>query len=250
MIHEISRAFVAALLAVAAAGCAGKAPAGPPVAPAKFVVRDAPLPGGKTRKYTVYLPRGYDGSKRWPTVVFLQGLGEGGTDGRKQTSVGLGPAIRRRDRAGKPFEMIAVFPQSGGKWTTGDADAIATACMDDAERAYAIDKRRVYLTGMSTGGYGVWKLGARHPDRFAALVPVCPGDGKEFARELLNLPVWAFHLAFDPIVWSGGTRATVDRINKLGGNARATIYSGVGHNCWDRAYDDPKLWQWLLAQSK
>jgi predicted peptidase len=122
--------------------------------------------------------------------------------------------------------------------------------MDDAERAYAIDRRRVYLTGLSTGGYGVWKLGARHADRFAALVPVCPGGGTEFAAQLTALPIWAFHLAFDPIVFSSGTRATVDRINKLGGHARATIYPGIGHNCWDRAYDDPALWKWLLAQSK
>ena len=232
------------------AGCAAK-PAIVVATPTKlatgFVARDARLPDGSTRRFSVFLPHDYSPDRRWPTVVFLQGLGEGGTDGKKQTSVGLGPYVRKH---GETFECIVVFPQSGGLWSSNDADAISIACLDDVERAFSVDAARVYLTGISTGGFGVWKIGAAHANRFAALAPLCARTGEAFATQLAPLPIWAFHNAYDPIVWSSATRDTVDAINRAGGHARLTIYKSFAHDCWTRTYRDPAFWAWLLAQRK
>ena len=212
-----------------------------------FLLRTVRLSNGADRKFSVYIPPSYDPRKPTPTIMFLQGLGEGGTDGRKQTTVGLGPYIRRHVDT---FNLIAVFPQSGGKWTTDDADAIAIACLDDVEKRYNVDRSRVYLTGVSMGGFGVWRTGGRHIERFAALVPMSAFDGSDYADLLTKTPIWAFHNTFDPLVFSSYTRSTVDKINELGGNAKITVYGTIGHNCWDRAYGEKDFWPWLLKQSK
>jgi predicted peptidase len=210
-----------------------------------FQTREMQLANGKTRKYSVYLPRNYDGRKSWPTLLFLQGIGEGGEDGKKQTTVGLGPYIRKHDA---DFGYVAIFPQSGGKWTTNDAEDIAIGALDDVEKRYNVDRSRVYLTGLSTGGLGVWRIGARHASRFAALVPMCAYDGEDYVDRLTRTPVWAFHNSFDPFVFSSSSTSTVEKINKAGGNAKVTVYGALGHNCWDRAYKEGDLWAWLAKQ--
>lgn len=245
-------AVLFALLVSWLGGCIGDRIDGPvavsnSVTRTGFLLREVTLPGGATRKYSVYIPTSYDPNRPTPTIMFLQGFGEGGTDGKKQTTVGLGPYIRRHADA---FNLIAVFPQSGGKWTSDEADAIAMACLDDVEKRYNVDRSRVYLTGVSMGGFGTWRTGALHSERFAALAPMCGFDGSEYAERLTKMPVWAFHNTFDPIVFSSFSRSTVDKINQLGGKAKISVYGAIGHNCWDRAFAEKDFWPWLLRQSK
>ncbi len=212
-----------------------------------FSIRNYKLSDGETRKCTVFIPFNYDASKKWPTIVFLQGIGEGGSDGVKNTTVGLGPAIAKR---ASTFDFIAIFPQSGGTWSGEGAQRLAIDCLDAASKEYSVDPSRVYLTGLSTGGYGVWAIGAKYNSRFAALVPMCAYSGEDYAPQLTKTPIWAFHNSGDPFVFAGATKSTVKKINKLGGNAKQTIYGAIGHDCWGRAYKEPELFTWLKQQRK
>jgi predicted peptidase len=217
-----------------------KAPAG-----TGFALKTFKLSNGDSKKCTVFVPFNYDPQKQWPTIVFLQGVGEGGSDGVKNTTVGLGPAIAKKPET---FDFIAVFPQSGGFWTSDDSHQMAIDCLNAVEKEYSVDKSRVYLTGLSTGGKGVWLIGAKNPGRFAALVPMCAYSGESVADKLTKTPVWAFHNAGDMFVPAGSTKATVKKINSLGGHAKQTIYGAIGHDCWGRAYNDPELFTWLRQQ--
>lgn len=212
-----------------------------------FHLKTYKLSTGESKKCSVFVPFNYDAKKKWPTIVFLQGIGEGGSDGIKNTTVGLGPAIAK---APQSFDFIAVFPQSGGTWSSDGAGKMAIDCLDAASKEYSVDPSRVYLTGLSTGGYGVWKIGANYNSRFAALVPMCAYSGEDFAAQLTKTPIWAFHNSGDMFVFAGSTKSTVKKINELGGNAKQTIYGAIGHNCWGEAYSDPALFTWLRQQHK
>ena len=200
------------------------------------------------RKYVVYLPQGYDGRASFPVVLFLHGSGERGEDGVKQAQVGLGPAILNNPEA---FKAIAVIPQARQTWAAGSDDAKAALdALDEVLGAYKADRSRVVLTGLSMGGRGAWENAAANPDRFAAVAPVC-GQGKtESAATLAKLPVWAFVGDADRDQTVLNARSMVAAIREAGGKANYTEYRGVGHNSWDRAYNDPDLIRWLLSQSR
>ena len=251
MIQSITFGVLAAIGLIFLTGC-GSNPANAvnPHAPpgTGFILNDYTLPNGKTKKCTIFVPLKYDKTKSWPTIVFLQGLGEGGGDGVKNTTVGLGPNIAKHYN---DFDFIAVFPQSsGGTWGSDDQQQMALSCLDQTEARYNVDKKRVILTGLSTGGWGTWAIGAKNADRFAALVPCCAHNGEEFADRLTHMPIWAFHNSGDPFVWAGSTKDTVSKINKLGGSAKMTIYGDIGHNCWDQAYNNPDVLAWMRAQHR
>lgn len=202
---------------------------------------------GSPRRYSVYIPRHYTPSKKWPALVFLHGIGEGGNDGTKMLGVGLAPAILERT---DDFPFIAIFPQTTGDWK-GEAKARRVlAVLDDVQRDYAIDPDRVILTGLSTGGYGTWAIGADHKDRFAALVPMCAYAATDRAQKLADMPIWCFHNAGDWAVGSGNSRKMIDRIRRAGGNPKYTQYSGFSHDCWTKAYRDGDLYAWMLRQRR
>ena len=124
--------------------------------------------------------------------------------------------------------------------------------IDDAGRAYSIDRERVSLTGLSSGGKGTWVLGARYPQTFAALVPMGSYAAYDAVPTLVktHMPIWALHNSGDFIVPVGGTRGMIKKIKEAGGDARYTEYGAVGHNCWDKAYDEGKLFEWLEQQRR
>jgi acetyl esterase/lipase len=200
------------------------------------------------RKYSVFLPKGYDGKKSFPVALFLHGSGERGTDGVTSAQVGLGAAI-----FGHPgdYPLIAIFPQAEKTWKAGSDDAnAALAALDDVLKTYKGDAKKVILTGLSMGGAGAWSIGMANPDRFAAVVPVC-GRGDEKNVEILKaVPVWAFIGDADSNAAVLNTRAMVEALRAAGAKARETEYRGVGHNSWDRAYNDPMLIAWMLEQSR
>jgi predicted peptidase len=210
--------------------------------------------------YQVWIPANYDPAKRWPAIVFLHGAGERGDDNNAQTLVGLGPALR----AGKITpKAIIVFPQcpAGSNWVAEQRRAIDA--LDAAQREFSIDPRRVSLTGISMGGAGVWALAASHPERFAALAPVCayvhvPTAVTELrdpaatsfdalAAQLPRIPIWIFHGGADTVVPVTESRGMA---GALGTRAAYTEFPRVGHNAWDPAYKTTGVVEWLTKQRR
>jgi len=220
--------------------------------------------GGGSYRYQVYLPTDYAPARRWPVILFLHGAGERGTDGLLQTHAGLGEVIREhRDW----FPSIVVFPQVPwpDSFWAGTSEAIALRALDAAITEFHGDKGRVYLTGLSMGGFGTWRGAAEHPGRFAAIVvaaggvpdplPVgAPADVADrplyLAQRVRDLPIWVFHGSADTFNLAA-TRLVVEALNRLGANARYTEYAGADHDqSWQRAYREPALWPWLFAQRR
>lgn len=203
---------------------------------------------GKEAKYVLFVPHDYKGDKAYPVILFLHGAGER-TGGKKQpVEVGIGPAIKKRE---KDFPFLVVIPQAEKTWKADSADAKrALAMLAEVEKDYKVDPKRVYLTGLSMGGMGTWSLAIEHPDKWAAIVPVCGrGDTKQAAR-IKDIPCWCFHGDADPAVKVEGSRSMIEALKKAGGEPKYTEYPGVGHNSWDRAYGTNELYEWLLKQHK
>ncbi|MDB5328829.1 MAG: esterase [Phycisphaerales bacterium] len=202
---------------------------------------------GDTRKYAIYTPPNYDPQKKYPAVLFLHGLFESGNDGMGATKVGIGPAIKENPER---FNCIVVFAQTSDSWRDDDQLPLAMATLDDATRNFGIDPNRVTVTGLSTGGAAVWKLGARYPGRFAALMPLCAFSSEDDIPNLTRYPIWAIHNRFDPFVGVWNTSGMCEKINTAGGHAKHTVYGGFGHDCWDRAYADKDVVAWMQGQAK
>ncbi len=213
--------------------------------------------GGRPVRYQVYVPADFTRQKEWPVILFLHGVGERGTDGIRQTQVGLGAAIRQHSAW---FPAIVVMPQAppDSIWR-GPVAEMAVAALEQSVKEFRGDRRRLYLTGLSMGGYGAWTLAFARPALFAAIVAVCGGlDGSllgadpytELARRLAGTPVWLFHGAEDSTVSPLESRRIHAAFHKAGSPANYTEYPGVGHNSWDAAFSDPMLWQWLFQQRR
>ena len=200
------------------------------------------------RKYTVYVPEGYDGSKAFPVILFLHGSGERGDDGIVPAQVGIGPAIQGRP-GGIP--ALVVIPQAKQTWRADSPDSkAALAALDDVIANYKADAQRVILTGLSMGGSGTWSLATTKPERFVAVVPICGRGRAEDAAKLKSLPIWSFCGDADRDQTVLGLRNMTEALQSHGASARLTEYRGVGHNSWDRAYNDHELIDWMLAQHK
>lgn len=184
----------------------------------------------------------------WPVVLFLHGAGERGMDGVRQTTVGIGPALKRFPWR---YPAIVVMPQCplDVQWSAPVLER-ALVALDAVLESARVDEHRVYLTGISMGGFGAFALTARYPARFAALVPVCGwGDPATMSRPLARMPIWAFHGADDDIVPVTCSREMVAGIRGAGNDrVRYTEYRDVAHNSWDLAYADPELPAWMLRQ--
>ncbi|WP_395832211.1 prolyl oligopeptidase family serine peptidase [Archangium violaceum] len=230
-----------------------------------FLARTATL-AATTYRYQIYLPPGFTPDRLWPVILFLHGAGEGGSDGLQQTRVGLGPALRRFPER---FPAVVVFPQSrrGHPWR-GPMAELALHTLEQAIREFHGDPNRLYLTGVSMGGYGTWRLALEDPHRFAALVPICggldapgrrtlprnPGAASsvpepflEAARHLRHVPTWIFHGEEDTIIPVEESRIMVQALREVGAPVRYTEYPEVEHDSWDPAYAEQELMPWLLS---
>jgi predicted peptidase len=194
--------------------------------------------------YLLFLPQGYEKSQQlWPLMMFLHGSGESGTNLAKVKSHGPPKLVESKP----DFPFILVSPQSAGRGWNRDT---LNSLLDDVTRNYRVDKHRVYLTGLSMGGYGTWSLAAAHPERFAAIVPICGGGNPADAKKLAALPIWVFHGAKDPTVPVQRSREMVEAIKLAGGNIKFTEYPEAKHDCWTETYANPELYRWLLAQRR
>lgn len=202
---------------------------------------------GSEIKYIVFIPHDYKGDKPYPTILFLHGAGSSGTDGKKQTQGGLATAIRKQE---KTFPFIAIFPQSQkGGWTASSAEGKrAMAILAEVEKQHKVDSKRIYLTGLSMGGFGTWSFAAAHPDKWAAIAPICGGGDPKNAEKIKNIPCWCFHGDADKTVPVQRSRDMIEALKKAGGTPKYDEYPDVGHNSWDKAYGNPELYQWFLKQ--
>ena len=202
---------------------------------------------GTSHTLWMFIPKAYDPQRPAPAIIFLHGLFEAGGNGENCLSAGLGPVIAKSPET---WPFITIFPQSDGTWRGEQRERIAIGALDCAESRYAIDHDRVILAGLSYGALGTWEIGARHPDRFAALVPVSGHRATDLAERLIDLPIWAFSMRGDPFVGSESSETMCAQISEHGGNARLTEFSGIGHDCWDRAIADSNLVEWMLEQHR
>jgi predicted peptidase len=199
--------------------------------------------------YLLHRPPGRSRKHTWPLIVFLHGSDESGSDLSRLKRNGI-PSIVERDPS---FPFVAVSPQCPERSTwVMQADALLML-LDEVIRVCAADPARVCLTGMSLGGYGAWYLGSEHPERFAAVVPICGGydEALGYPERVCGLrytPVWAFHGAKDREVPVSETRRLVRVLRQCGGKPKLTIYPNTGHDAWTRTYSNPALYRWLLEQ--
>lgn len=201
----------------------------------------------------ISLPLGYNDDtpspRHWPLVFFLHGRGECGSDLEAVLRYGVPPVV-----LGRPdFPFITLSPQlpDGHEWVDYHAELLAMLRYVTAN--LAVDPQRIYLTGLSMGGRGAWRLAAEHPELFAAVVPICGGmlDLNSFLLRLPALvgkPIWVFHGAQDDVAPIADSDRIVAELNSLGSDVRYTIYPDSGHNSWSPAYAEDELWAWLAEQ--
>jgi len=195
--------------------------------------------------YLVHEPPGWDEAPR-PFVLFLHGAGERGENTEHVAKHGLPYEIER----GKNVPFVAVSPQCPRDKTWDQMVPALIELIDALVPQYKLDVRRVYLTGLSMGGFGVWRLAAEIPERVAALAPVCGGANPEWATRLKDVPTWAFHGEADEIVPVAKSRAIVASLEALGAPVKLTVYPGLGHDSWTRTYENDELYDWMLGQRR
>jgi predicted peptidase len=201
--------------------------------------------------YLLYLPKGYNPKpkEKYPLILFLHGAGERGDDLNRVKVHGIPKIVEQKD----DFPFIAVSPQCpADSWWTGELEAL-NALLDDIIGKYAVDENRIYLTGLSMGGYGTWSLAIAYPKRFAAIVPICGGGGtSDIVRisAIKDVPAWVFHGAKDSVVKLEQSERMVNALKQAGGNVKFTVYPDADHDSWTATYDNPELYEWLSKQSK
>lgn len=220
---------------------------------------DAPQTGQHPQKldrdgakldYLLYLPPDYnkDESKKWPLIVFLHGSGERGTNVNDVKKHGPPKIVEDEDSPlGKRF--IVVSPQCPPKewWRAEELNKL----LDDVLDHYRIDKDRVYLTGLSMGGFGTWSWAEQNPGRFAAIAPMCGGGDPTQAERLKDLPIWVFHGEMDKTVPIERDQEMVDAVKVAGDkDVKFTKYPDAGHDCWTRSYANPELYDWFLKHKR
>lgn len=251
---RLSRTLAAAVLVACAAALSGTATRADEKPKTGFVDKTFKNADGSESPYVVFVPHGYDGAKEYPVILFLHGAGEtknpkAKKEGKKPVEVGIGPAIKTRE---KTFPFVVVIPRAEGfGWGADTANAKrALGMLDATMKEYKCDPKRQYLTGLSMGGMGTWSVAAAHPDRWAAIVPICgPGDPAT-AEKIKDIPCWGFLGTEDSERLASGMRNMIAALEKAGGKPRFSEYKWVGHDSWDPAYATNELYAWMLKQSK
>jgi predicted peptidase len=204
--------------------------------------------------YLLFLPQKYDAksSRRWPLILFLHGAGERGTN--VWNVMVHGPAEYIENHPDFPFILVMPQCSSGHKWS----DETLLGILDCVTAECAVDTNRIYLTGLSMGGYGTWSLATTCPERFAAVAPVSGGEGiigvllsimdEQRAPALRKLPFWIFHGGKDNIVPLAESQRMLAALKKNGvKEVELTIYPEATHDCWAATYNNPRLYEWFLA---
>ena len=198
-------------------------------------------------QYLLYLPDGYksEPEAEFPLLLFLHGGGESGDNLDMVKTHGPPSMIEE----GKSFPFMVLTPQNPHRRKLWNETALITL-LDKIEEEYRVDKSRIWVAGLSRGGYGAWRMAIQYPDRFAALVAICGETPDHYAGWLGDMPIWVFHGEEDRTIAIRESEEMVAALRKNGNEVRYTKYPGTGHNSWDQAFSDPELYTWLMAQKK
>lgn len=219
---------------------------------------------GNALNYRLMKPLDYNPNKKYPLVIFLHGAGERGNDNVAQLKHGMKNFADDANRKQNPCYVLAPQCPEGKKWVEVDWSARTHSMPADASismrltmevvksmiETSGVDRTRIYITGLSMGGYGTWDSIARYPDFFAAAAPVCGGGDPESVEKFVQLPLWAFHGDKDTAVIPERSRDMIDALKKAGGEPKYTEYPGVGHDSWTATYANPEFHAWLFAQRR
>jgi len=215
--------------------------------------------------YRLLGPESITPGTRYPLVIFLHGAGERGNDNLSQLKYLPTWMAEQSARKAHPCFVLAPQCRDEQKWVDVDwskiestpqsptptVDMLAViAALEDTLQREPIDPARIYLTGLSMGGYGSWDLAARMPDRFAAVIPICGGGDGATAAKIKDLPIWCFHGDADTAVRVERSRTMIEALRAAGGAPKYSELAGVGHDSWTPAYRDPAVLAWLFAQKK
>ena len=198
-----------------------------------------------TSDYLLYLPDGYDvdPDKKWPLLFFLHGAGERGDDVEKVKVHGPPKIVGKKDL---PF--IIVSPQCPrGEWWD---PFVLNRLYDKIVGEHQVDLDRVYLTGLSMGGFGTWDWAAENPEKFAAIAPICGGGNPNNVWKIRHIPTWVFHGDSDVVVPLQMSDVMVEGMKAMDADVQFTVYPNVGHDSWTETYDNEKLYEWFLSHSR
>jgi len=195
-------------------------------------------------KYLLALPKDYDQKDSWPLLLFLHGAGERGNNLELVKKHGPPKLIE----AGQQFPFIVVSPQcpEGRWWEPVELAALVDEIVENCK----VDQDRIYVTGLSMGGFGTWSLAAYQPKRFAAIAPICGGGEPIIAKLFTPIPAWVFHGAKDFVVPLERSEKMVEAMKQAGGIVKFTVYPEAGHDSWTESYANPELYDWLLQQKR
>ena len=206
-------------------------------------------------KYLIYLPPDYAATtgQRWPLMLFLHGAGDRGTDVQRVAIHGPMSLVKRGTNF--PFIIVAPLCPEGQQWENESLFCL----LAHATKKFEVDTNRIYLTGLSMGGYGTWRMALAQPERFAAIAPICGGGslidvilgGRDHPERFKSLPVWAFHGAKDDVVPRDESERMVEGLKEIGvKEVRLTVYPNADHNSWTETYNNPAFYDWLLQHRR
>jgi len=200
-------------------------------------------------EYLLFLPNSYDHSpdKKWPMIIFLHGAGERGNNLELLKKHGIPKIVEKNPN----FQFITASPQCPkDSWWTGEL-RLLNELVDEITNKYEVDTSRIYLTGLSMGGFGTWSLASMNPKRYAAIAPICGGgEPRQVAQALKNMPIWVFHGAKDTVIPADRSEEIVKELKPINGNVKFTLYPDADHDSWTRTYNNPELYEWFLKHSK
>jgi predicted peptidase len=189
-------------------------------------------------------------AKTYPLVIFLHGRGSGGNDNEKQLGAGAKSFTAKENFAKRPcFVLVPQCPDDKIGWLGTTQDDLIEL-IRTAAKSLPVDKTRIYLTGLSMGGFGTWFAIAREPALFAAALPVCGGGDPATAMAIRKVPIWAFHGAEDKVVPPSFSQKMVEALKKIDGSIKYTELPGVKHNAWDHVYANQEVHEWLFSQQQ
>jgi len=266
--HSITMLFLALGISIASNGSQsrGQEPAteGPKDLAKFYEPREFVGKSGTPLKYRLIKPLDYKFGKKYPLVVFLHGAGERGEDNaatlRHAAKDFANPVLRAK------YPAYVVIPQcpTGKKWSEVDwsldssdlpqdpSDSMQSIkqLIDEMVENAGVDKNRIYITGLSMGGYGTWDAIARYPGFFAAAAPICGGGDPKTVDKFKALPIWCFHGAKDTVVKPQRSREMVEALKKIGSSIKYTEYPDAQHDSWTQTYSNPELYDWMFAQRR
>ncbi len=230
----------------------------------RFEARTYTDAAGTKLLYRLLKPKDYDPKRRYPVVVFLHGAGERGNDNFAQLKHGMADFASDAVREKYPAFVIAPQCPVNQRWVEVDWGAekhdmpekpaspmrLTLGALEQLGKEFSFDPDRLYITGLSMGGYGAWDALQRHPGMFAAAIPICGGGDPKYAVKFAKVPVWAFHGDKDTAVRPERSREMIAALKAAGGAPKYTEYENTGHDSWSATYRNPEVYAWLFAQQR